>query len=132
MAAFHFELVAPERLLFSGDVQSVMVPGSEGDMTILKDHAPVMVMLRPGIVELVTDKETKRLFVRGGFLDMSSLGLSILAEQAVPIEELNAVRLDAEIRNAEDDLRDAAAGEAKRQAGEKLDQLRELKAALKL
>jgi len=132
MAAFHFELVAPERLLFSGDVQSVMVPGSEGDMTILKDHAPIMVMLRPGIVEMVTNKDKRRLFVRGGFLDMSSLGLSILAEQAVPIEEFNADRIDAEIRDAEDDLRDAVVGESKRLASEKLDQLRELKAALKI
>ncbi len=132
MAAFHFELVAPERLLFKGDVESVMVPGSEGDMTILKDHAPVMIMLRPGIVEVVTDKDTKRLFVRGGFLDMSSLGLSILAEQAVPIEALNADRIATEIRDAEDDMRDAAEGEAKRLASEKLDQLRELKAALNI
>jgi len=132
MAAFHFELVAPERLLFSGDVESVMVPGSEGDMTILNDHAPIMVMLRPGIVELVTSKDKRRLFVRGGFLDMSSLGLSILAEQAVPIEEFNADRIDAEIRDAEDDLRDAVVGESKRLASEKLDQLRELKAALKI
>ena len=132
MAAFHFELVVPERLLFSGNVESVMVPGSEGDMKILKDHAPVMIMLRPGIVEVVTDKDKKRLFVRGGFLDMSSLGLSILAEQAVPIEELNADRIATEIRDAEDDVRDAAEGEARRLASEKLDQLRELKAALKI
>jgi F-type H+-transporting ATPase subunit epsilon len=89
-------------------------------------------MLRPGIVKLVTDKETRRLFVRGGFLDMSDQGLSILAEQAVPIEELNGDRLDTEIRDAQDDMRDAAEGEAKRLASEKLDQLRELKAALKI
>lgn len=101
-------------------------------MTILKDHAPVMAMLRPGVVEFVTDKDRRRLFVRGGFVDMSSLGLTILAEQAIPIEDLNGDRIAAEINDAEDDVRDAVEGEAKRLANERLDQLRELKDALKI
>jgi len=66
MAAFHFELVSPEQLLFSGEVESVAIPGIEGQMTILKDHAPVMTTLKPGVVEVAESaSKTSRIFVRG-------------------------------------------------------------------
>lgn len=131
MAAFHFELVSPEKLLFSGEVESVVVPGSEGAFTVLKDHAPVMSTLKPGIVEIAESASKKaRLFVRGGFADVAASGLTILAEQAIPVEELDSGRIAAEIKNAEEDLADAKSDEARRVAREKLDQLNELKAAL--
>lgn len=130
MAAFNFELVSPEKLLFSGEVEAVSVPGLEGAFTVMKDHAPVMTALRPGVVEIARDGGAQKLFVRGGFADISDKGLTILAEQAVPLEDLNADKIAAEIRNGEEDLADAKSGEARRQAQEKLDQLRELKAAL--
>lgn len=133
MAAFHFELVSPEQLLFSGEVESVVVPGTEGQITVLKDHAPVMTTLKPGVVEVSENASTKRrMFVRGGFADIAPTGLTVLAEQAVAIEELDAARLAAEIQNAEEDVNDASEGESKRAASEKLDQLRELKAVLGL
>ena len=133
MAAFHFELVSPERLLFSGNVEAVVVPGAEGAFTVLKDHAPVMAILKAGIVE-VDESQTKkqRLFVRGGFADVSSKGLTILAEQAIPVEDLNAAKLDAQISDAEEDVNDATSDEGKRLATEKLAQLREVRAALSL
>ncbi len=131
MAAFHFELVSPEQILFSGDVESVVVPGSEGQMTILKDHAPVMTMLQPGVVEVEESAaKRQRLFVRGGFADVAPTGLTILAELALPIEQLDAAAIAREIKNAEEDVADAADGEARRMAGLKLDQLRQLKEAL--
>ena len=115
MAAFHFELVSPEQLLFSGEVESVVVPGTEGQITVLKDHAPVMTTLKPGVVEVSENATTKRrMFVRGGFADIAPTGLTVLAEQAVAIEELDAARLAAEIQNAEEDVNDASEGEAKR------------------
>ena len=131
MAAFHFELVSPEKLLFSGEVESVVVPGAEGAFTVLKDHAPVMSTLKPGLVEVshVAGK-AQRLFVRGGFADVAAGGLTILAEQAIPVEDLDAGRIGAEIRNAEEDVADAKSDEARRVASEKLAQLGELKAAL--
>jgi len=133
MAAFHFELVSPEQLLFSGEVESVVVPGMEGQFTVLKDHAPVMTTLKPGVVEVEESASKKRrVFVRGGFADIASTGLTVLAEQAIAIEDLNTAALAQEIKNAEEDLADASEGEAKRAASEKLDQLRELKAALGL
>ena len=78
MAAFPFELVSPERLLFTGEVESVVVPGSEGEMTVMKDHAPLMTTLKPGIVTVnETAGKSQRLFVRGGFADVAPTGLTI-------------------------------------------------------
>ena len=133
MATFTFELVSPERLLFAGDVESVVVPGTEGEFTVLKDHAPLMSTLKPGVVTMVeTGAKRTQLFVRGGFADVNPAGLTILAETAVPLAELDSAKLDAEIRDAGEDVADAVGDEPKRQAQEKLDQLRELKAAISL
>ncbi len=133
MAAFSFELVSPERLMFSGQVESVVVPGTEGAFTVLKDHAPLMSTLKPGIVEIAeTASRTQRLFVRGGFADVSPTGLTILAEQAIPVEELDAARIELQIKDAGEDVADAKSDEARRLANEKLEQLREVRAALKI
>jgi F-type H+-transporting ATPase subunit epsilon len=132
MASFHFELVSPDKLVFRGPAESVLVPGSEGDFVVLRDHAPVMASLRPGVVsfEEAQGKHT-RIFVRGGFADVSAAGLIVLAETAIPEGELDAAHIDQEIQNAEEDLADAP-DEQKRLWQEKLDRLRELKEAMKL
>ena len=131
MAAFPFELVSPERLLFTGDVESVVVPGTEGEFTVLKDHAPLMSTLKPGIVTSAeAGSKQSRLFVRGGFADVNPSGLTILAETAVRLEEMDAAKLDAEIKDAGEDVTDATGDEARRVAQERLDQLREVRAAL--
>ena len=133
MAAFAFELVSPERLMFSGQVEAVIVPGTEGEFTVLKDHAPFMSTLKPGIVEIdETASKKVRLFVRGGFADVSPKGLTILAAQAIAVEDLDAAKLDAQIKNAEEDVTDATSDESRRVAREKLDQLREVRAVLKI
>ncbi len=133
MASFLFELVSPEKLLFAGEVESVVVPGTEGEFTVLKDHAPLMSTLKPGVVT-VADSASKRtrLFVRGGFADVAPTGLTILAEMAVPIEQLDAAQIDAEIRDAQEDVADAPSDETRRLAQEKLDQLNELRGALQI
>ncbi len=132
MATFHFELVAPDKLMFSGAAESVLVPGSEGDFVVLKDHAPVMATLKPGVIAIEDAAgKHKRIFVRGGFADVSPAGLIVLAETALPEGELDAARLDQEIRDTEEDLADAP-DEQKRLWQEKLDRLRELKDAMKL
>ena len=131
MATFPFELVSPERLLFTGDVESVVVPGSEGELTVMKDHAPLMTTLKPGIVTVnETGGKAQRLFVRGGFADVAPTGLTILAESSVPVEQLDAAKLDAELQIARDDVSNAPGDEPRRLAQEKLDQLNELRAAL--
>ena len=132
-SAFHFELVSPEKLLFAGDVAAVVVPGTEGDFQMLAGHAPTMAMLRPGVVSIdETDAKNVKMFVRGGFAEVSGAGLTILAEQAIPLADLDAAKLDASIKDLEEDVADAGTPEAARAASEKLAHLRDLKAALKL
>ncbi|MBI1868296.1 MAG: F0F1 ATP synthase subunit epsilon [Methylocystis sp.] len=133
MATFHFELVSPEKLLFSGDVEAVVAPGADGQFTVLKDHAPVMAMLKPGVVEITeTPSKKEKLFVRGGFADVSQDGFTILAEHAIPLAELDAAKIDADIKDVREDIADAKTDEARRAASEKLAQLQEVKAALGL
>jgi F-type H+-transporting ATPase subunit epsilon len=132
MATFPFELVSPDKMLFSGPAQSVVVPGDEGDFQVLTDHEPVVTSVRPGVVAIEDAAgRPHRVFVRGGFAEVNPLGLILLAETAIPFEDLSAAHLDEEIRNAEEDLADAGEDQ-KRQAQEKLDRLRELKDSMKL
>ncbi len=131
MAIFPFELVSPDKVLFSGPAQSVVVPGYEGDFQVLSDHAPTMAAVRPGVVSIFdANGGHHRVFVRGGFADVHTLGLTILAETAIPFEDLSANKLDQEIRNAEEDLADAVEDQ-KQAAQEKLDRLRELRDSMK-
>lgn len=129
--AFNFELVSPERLLFSEQVTAVVVPGSDGYFTVMANHAPLMSTIRPGVVEAtLASGGTKKIFVRGGFVDVAGSSFTLLAEQAMPVEELNADAIAAQIKDAEDDVTDARS-DAKREAATlKLNQLKELKAAL--
>jgi F-type H+-transporting ATPase subunit epsilon len=129
---FQFELVAPERLLMSAEVDEVVVPGSDGYFTVLKGHAPFMSTLRPGVVEVTPGGggEPERVFVRGGFADVNVNGLTILAEQAIPLEEVDAGVIAQEVKNAEEDVADAK-DDATRDAAElKLNQLKEVQSAL--
>ncbi len=131
--AFHFELVSPEKILFSDQVESVVIPAAEGEMTILADHAPVMTALRPGVVTVASaGGKAQRLFVRGGFADISAAGFILLAEQSLPIEDLDSAAIDREIKDASEDADDAKEPEARRRAQLKLAQLQELKAALRI
>lgn len=133
MSSFHFELVSPERLLFAGEVEAVVVPGAEGQFTVMRDHAPFMATMKPGVVEVVESASKKhRLFVRGGFADVSPAGLTILAEQAIPVEDINLAHIEAEISYAQEDLADAQTDEARRAAAEKIGQLAEVRASLGL
>ncbi|MGO9008281.1 MAG: F0F1 ATP synthase subunit epsilon [Beijerinckiaceae bacterium] len=133
MPTFPFELVSPEKLVFSGEVEAVVVPGSEGEFTVLKNHAPLMSVLKPGIVEIdETTTRKSKLFVRGGFADVSAHGLTILAEFAIPLEELDSAKIAADLKDAEEDVADAQTDETRRLAAEKRDQLAELKAALRI
>jgi F-type H+-transporting ATPase subunit epsilon len=131
MTTFHFELVSPAQLLFEGQVESVVIPAIEGDMTVMANHAATMTALRPGVVTIGDGKAQKRLYVRGGFADINPSGLTLLAEQATPVEELNAEKIAAEMQNAEEDVRDAKTEEARRVANEKLDQLKSVMAVLR-
>ena len=130
-ALIRFELVSPERLLLSADVQQVVVPGTEGNFAVLPNHAPVLSTVRPGILD-ITDETGRedRVYVRGGFAEVNPRGLTVLAEEAIPLADLSPEMLAQQVRNAEEDVADAAADEKRRRAQETLDHLRALQQAL--
>ncbi|MBM3520582.1 MAG: F0F1 ATP synthase subunit epsilon [Alphaproteobacteria bacterium] len=131
MAGLHFELVSPAKLLFSGDVEQVQIPGTEGEMGIFAGHAPVLSTLRPGVVIVDKGQGTpEKIFVRGGFAEVNSKGLTVLAEVAIPLADLDAAALAQQVKNAEEDVADAKDDEARRRASENLEHLKGLQASL--
>ncbi len=111
-----FDLVSPERKLVSGEATSVQIPGTEGDMTAMPDHAAFLTTLRPGVVTVTNGSDVSEYVVTGGFAEVSEKGTSILAEKALPKAEVTAAVLagiladaEAELANAGDDERTAAA-----------------------
>src|SRR5690606_5656368 len=129
--SLHFELVSPERLLMSGEVEQVTIPGTEGDFTVLAGHAPVLSTMRPGVITVsgAADGDSRH-YVRGGFAEVSPTGLTVLAEVAIPLADLSAEVLAQQIRNAEEDVADATNDETRRRANESLDHLRQLQGAM--
>ena len=111
------ELVSPERLLVSAEADMVVVPGGEGDFGVLAGHAPVISSVRPGVVEMHDEGgETERIFVTGGFAEVTAEGLTVLAEDAVPVAEMDRKDLERRLKNAREDLEDAETDEATHKA----------------
>jgi len=131
---FKFELVSPERLLVSGNVEQVIVPGSEGEMTVLAHHAPLLTTLRPGLLDIgfPGGGEHQRYFVRGGFAEVSPGGLTVLAETAIDLLELDAVQFAQAVKDAEEDVADATEDAIRDRAQTRLDHLRQVQATLNL
>jgi F-type H+-transporting ATPase subunit epsilon len=130
MAALHFEFVSPERVLFSGDVDQVDLPGAEGDMGILAGHAPLVTALRPGIVTIFQGNERVPIVVVGGFAEVSPAGLTVLADRATPREDFDAAMLASEIKDTEEDVTDATDAAQRDKLACRLEQLKSLQAAL--
>jgi F-type H+-transporting ATPase subunit epsilon len=130
---FKFELVSPERLLVSAEVEQVLVPGSEGDFTMLAHHAPLLTGLKPGLLEIsYGGADRRRYFVRGGFAEVGPSGLTVLAETAIDLVELDAAVLNDAIKDAEEDMVDAKDDGARDRAKTKVDHLRQVQATLNL
>ncbi|MEX2165653.1 MAG: F0F1 ATP synthase subunit epsilon [Methyloceanibacter sp.] len=130
---FKFELVSPERLLVSGEVEQVLVPGAEGDMTVLAHHSPVLTTLKPGVLDIgYPSGEHQRFFLRGGFAEVNPAGLIVLAETAIDLVELDAGQLAQAIKDAEEDVADASEDAARDRAQTRLDHLRQVQSALNL
>ncbi len=130
MAAFHFELVSPEKTLYSGDVESVIVPGADGEFQVFAGHAPLMSTLNMGVVKIAGASDApSRVFVRGGFADVNANGLTVLAEHAVDLADVKADKLAQDIKDTEEDVADAKTDAAKARAQAKLDGLVALRAA---
>ena len=129
--ALKLELVSPEKELVSRMVRAVLAPGLEGYFEVRPGHAPVLSILRPGVLRIteISGAETK-FFVRGGYVEVGGDVMSVLAEYAAPLEEFSSDRLEREIRWAEEDLQDARNEEERRKLAERLDFLRALQTAL--
>lgn len=125
-----FALVSPEREVFSGEVDHVVVPGSEGEFGVSPAHAPVMSVVRPGALRVFNEGAERRIFVNGGFADVTPEGLTVLAEEALDLADVDTAQLDQQLKNAGEDLRDANT-EPKREAAQRaLARLETIKAAM--
>ena len=129
MATFHFDLVSPEELVFSGEVEHVVVPGTEGEFGVLAGHAPLVAMLKPGILRILGANEL-RILVVGGFAEVSPEGLTVLADRAVPVEEVDPAVIAGEIKDTEEDEADAKDEATRDKLRTKLEQLRAVQQAL--
>jgi F-type H+-transporting ATPase subunit epsilon len=130
MPALHFEFVSPERVLFSGDVDQVDLPGVEGDMGILAEHAPLVTPLRPGIITIFNAGARESIVVIGGIAEVSPAGLTVLADKATPRDDFDTAMLAAEIKDAEEDVADTSDEAQRDRLARRLEQLKTLQAAL--
>jgi F-type H+-transporting ATPase subunit epsilon len=104
MATFHFDLVSPEKLTFSGEVDQVDIPGTEGDFGVLAAHAPIVAAVRPGILTIIADGKKQKIIVLGGLAEMSDSGLTVLANVATAIEELDKAKFAATVNEMQEKL----------------------------
>ena len=129
--AFKFELVSPERLLVSEEVEHVVIPGVEGEMTVMANHAPVMTIVKPGVVTVnAAGGGEERYVVFGGFADILPEGCTLLAESAVRIADIDRDDLARRIQEAREDVADAKDDETRTKAEQFLSQLATLQDAV--
>ncbi len=114
--ALHFELVSPEKLVFSGDVQQVDLPGAEGDFGVLENHAPTVATLRPGILTVHAAGGAQQIVVLGGFAEVSASGLTVLADLAESVADIDRTTLATRITDLEQRI-------AKTEPGDVLDKM---------
>jgi F-type H+-transporting ATPase subunit epsilon len=129
MATFHFYLVSPEKLAFSGEVDQVDVPGAEGDFGVLAGHAPVVAAIRPGILTVTTGGTKEKIIVLGGLAEVSEKGLTVLADVATSIEELDRAKFAETISEMEAKLAEKEGSELDRGV-ERLDHFRDIQQQL--
>ncbi len=120
MATFHFDLVSPEKLAFSGEVDQVDVPGVEGEFGVLAGHAPVVAAVRPGILTITSGDTHQKIIVLGGLAEVSEKGLTVLADVATSIQELDRAQFAESIAEMEAKLAEKEGSELDR-AIERLD-----------
>lgn len=125
----HFSLVSPERELFAGEVDQVVVPGADGQFGALVRHAPTMSVVKTGVIKIIDGNQTTKMFVGGGIVDVTPNGVTILAEDAVDLSKINRDSLENDFKNAQEDLRDAKNDGEKAIAAKKLARLEAILAA---
>src|SRR5579859_4158097 len=129
MATFHFDLVSPEKLAFSGDVDQVDIPGLEGDFGVLAGHAPVVAAIRPGILTVISGATRQKIIVLGGLAEVSDKGLTVLADVATSLEELDRAEFAGTIADMEAGLSEKEGSELDH-AIERLDHFKSIQSEL--
>ncbi|MHB0772170.1 F0F1 ATP synthase subunit epsilon [Bradyrhizobium sp. 5.13L] len=129
MATFHFDLVSPEQLAFSGEVDQVDIPGVEGDFGVLAGHAPVVAAIRPGILTITTGGKHEKIIVLGGIAEVSEKGLTVLADVATSLAELDRAQLAETIAEMEEGLKEHEGDELDR-AIERIDHFKSIQQQL--
>jgi len=129
MATFHFDLVSPEKLAFSGEVDQVDIPGAEGDFGVLAGHAPVVAAMRPGILTVTVGGKHEKIIVAGGLAEVSEKGLTVLADVATSLDELDRARFADKISEMEAKLSEKEGSELDR-ALERLDNFKSIQQEL--
>ena len=124
-----FDLVSPERLLLSKAVDMVTIPGTEGYMGVMAGHAPVVSTLRAGMIDMLDDGVDSRFFIRGGFAEIAAHKITVLAEEAIPMTEMDLSVLDQRIKDAQDDEIAAKTDEERQKAAQLVDDLKLVRAA---
>ncbi len=103
-----FELVSPEKLVFSQGVDMVVIPGAEGDFGVLPRHSPLISTIRPGVIKIYDQGQvTETIFVSGGFAEVTPARCTVLAEEAMPVGDIDPGEVTHELKNLQDDLLDA-------------------------
>jgi len=101
MATFHFDLVSPEKIAFTGEVDQVDIPGAEGDFGVLAGHAPVVATIRPGILTITTGGAREKVVVLGGLAEVSEKGLTVLADVATSVQDVDRTAFASQISEME-------------------------------
>jgi F-type H+-transporting ATPase subunit epsilon len=125
-AAFNFELVTPERVVFKGTAEQVVVPGAEGDFAVLAGHAPVVSTLRPGILEVTLPNGHQRVFVKKGVAEADPAKLTVLAQTAIAVDDLSPAMIEVELKAAEAERANAKDDQSRLMADTLLDILKRI------
>ena len=129
VGTFKFEVVSPERILLSDDAERVVAPGSEGEFTVLAGHAPIITLLRPGVIDVqLPEAKVQRMFVKRGFAEVEPDRMTILTPRAIDLAAMDAFTIAEELRVAEDELTNAKDDAARRAAFAAVEQLKALQA----
>ena len=106
MATFHFDLVSPERIAFSGQVEQVDIPGVEGDFGVMAGHSPLVATIRPGIMTVTVGGKHEKIIVLGGLAEVSAKGLTVLADTAMSLADIDRLAFASQISEMEEGLKE--------------------------
>lgn len=129
VAKIAFDLVSPEKLLLSAQADMVTVPGTEGYMGVMAGHSPVVTTLRAGMIDVNLDGKDDRYFIRGGFAEIGPAKITVLAEEAIPMTDLDLAVLDQRIKDAQEDELGAENDAERLRAAQLVDDLKLVRAA---